>query len=187
MDGSECSIIHLISSVGSRLQREGSRDILYFRLQFLYGAQLARIVNPLTGPERHLDLGNFRGRLKIFLFVNRIHTLFLGPALQQVLSILLVTQLLNFNKSLKSESIVLHSPSNATCRLTTRKSLVVFHFFLKFLDFLIHHTCIVEENQPEPRQRRQPERTPRCFATRNTSHNSRGLPKSTRASLRQLG
>jgi len=41
------------------------------------------MVNPLIGPLRHLALGNFRGRLNIFLFVKRIQTLFLGPALQQ--------------------------------------------------------------------------------------------------------
>jgi hypothetical protein len=56
--------------------------MVHYFLQFLYGAQLERIVNPLMGPERHLVLGNFRGRLNIFLLVKRMQTLFLGPALQ---------------------------------------------------------------------------------------------------------
>jgi len=56
---------------------------IYFLLQFLNGAQLARIVNPFIFPIMHFTLENLRGRLKSFLFVKRIQTLFLGPALQQ--------------------------------------------------------------------------------------------------------
>jgi len=41
------------------------------------------MVNPFIGPVRHFFFGNLRGKVNIFLFVKRIHTLFLGPALQQ--------------------------------------------------------------------------------------------------------
>ena len=48
-----------------------------------HGAQLARMVNPLMGPKRHLSFENFLGRLKTFLFEDLTHFLFLGPALRQ--------------------------------------------------------------------------------------------------------
>ena len=51
----------------TRVRRESLRVIYTYFLQFLYGAQLARIVNPRT-PRRHISLENFRGRLNTFLF-----------------------------------------------------------------------------------------------------------------------
>jgi len=38
------------------------------RRQFLYGAQLERMVNPLMGPMRHTSRENRRGRVNTFLF-----------------------------------------------------------------------------------------------------------------------
>jgi hypothetical protein len=51
---------------------------------FFHGAQLARMVKPLTGPKRHASFENFLGRLKTFLFEDLTHFLFLGPALRQL-------------------------------------------------------------------------------------------------------
>ena len=58
--------------------------VLSFQCQnVLYGAQLARIVNPLIGPMRQRIFENFRGRLKTFLFEARTQLLFFGPDLRQ--------------------------------------------------------------------------------------------------------
>jgi hypothetical protein len=57
--------------------------MFYYLLQFLYAAQLARIVNPFMGPMRHMSFLNLRGKLKTFLLDDLTHFLFLGPARQQ--------------------------------------------------------------------------------------------------------
>ena len=66
----------------TRVRRESLRVIYTYFLQFLKGAQLARIVNPRT-PRRHISLENFRGRLNTFLLEPRTHFLFFVPDLQQ--------------------------------------------------------------------------------------------------------
>lgn len=48
-----------------------------------HGAQLARIVKPLIGPNKHRSFENFLGRLKIFMFGVRTHFLFFGPEFLQ--------------------------------------------------------------------------------------------------------
>jgi hypothetical protein len=56
--------------------------ILDYRLQFLYGAQLARMVNPFIFPRRHTSFENFLGKVNTFLFDARTHALFFEHALQ---------------------------------------------------------------------------------------------------------
>ena len=65
---------------------------IYF-LQFLYGAQLERMVKPFIGPRRHLSFANFLGKLNTFLFDDLTHFLFFGPERQQFFILNLVLKL----------------------------------------------------------------------------------------------
>ena len=64
------------------VRRESLRVIYTYFLQFLKGAQLARIVNPRT-PRRHINFVNLRGKENTFLLEPRTHFLFVVADLQQ--------------------------------------------------------------------------------------------------------